>query len=183
MPFSLLINADIHQTALTILAEIGLAEAPDDIIELLTPHGCTVDVNQRLCIPAELVENIMAKLPKQFIIHGRSGAPDLMLGHGNAYLGSGGASPQILSHDAEGRAVYRASILADLHDAARIVDQLPHIDFFARSLVAGDMPDAASLDVNTAYACFAGTGKPVLTSAATPENAAAVIRMASIIAG
>ena len=68
--------------------------------------------------------------------------------------------------------------------AARIVDQLPHIDFFARSLVAGDMPDAASLDVNAlAYACFAGTGKPVLTSAATPENAAAVIRMASIIAG
>ena len=32
---------DIHLTALTILAEIGLAEAPDDIIELLTPwlHG------------------------------------------------------------------------------------------------------------------------------------------------
>ena len=173
----------IHLTALTILAEIGLAEAPQDIVALLAPHGCTLDDNQRLCIPAGLVETVMATLPGQFKIHGRSGAADLSLGDGNAYLGSGGASPQILSHDAEGRAVYRALTLADLHDAARIVDQLPHIDFFARSLVAGDMPDAASLDVNTAYACFAGTRKPVLTSAATSENAAAVIRMASIIAG
>ena len=97
---------NIHQTALTILAEIGLAEAPDDIIELLAPHGCTVNENQRLCIPAGLVENIMDALPRQFKLHGRSGAPDLMLGSGHAYLGSGGASPQILSHDAGGRAVF-----------------------------------------------------------------------------
>ena len=78
---------NIHQTALTILAEIGLAEAPDDIIELLAPHGCTVNDNQRLCIPAGLVENIMDALPRQFKLHGRSGAPDLMLGSGHAYLG------------------------------------------------------------------------------------------------
>ncbi len=68
----------------------------------------------------------------------------------------------------------RNSTLGDLHDAARLVDALPDIHFFSRSLVARDMPDALSLDVNTAYASLAGTAKHVMTSISDPAHVAPV---------
>lgn len=173
----------IHETALTILDEIGLAEAPEEVIALLKPHGASLDPEGRLMIPPVLIEKAMAELPKQFTLFSRGDHKDLLLGRGHAYLGSGGASPQRLSHDESGKACFRPSTLSDLHDAARLVDALPHIDFFARSFVAGDMPDAESLDINTAYACFSGTTKPVLTSASTAAHAESVISMAEMIAG
>lgn len=173
----------IHNTALTILDEVGLAEAPPAVIEKLTPHGARLDENDRLMFPPQLIETVIADLPKAFTLHSRCGKKDLSLGQGHAYLGSGGASPQRLVHDDDGKASFRPSTLADLHDAARLVDALPHIDFFARSFVAGDMPDAESLDLNTAYACFSGTTKPFLTSVSTPAHAEAVMAMASMIAG
>lgn len=173
----------IDHAARTILGEIGFADAPKEVIDLLSNHGASLNEHGRLHIPEHLVDAATADLPRQFTLHGRKADQALSLGCGHVYLGSGGASPQILSHDADGNAHYAASTLADLHHAARIVDALPHIDFFARSLVAGDMPNADSLDLNTAYACFHGTSKPVLTSAASVASARAVIEMASLIAG
>ena len=38
--------------------------------------------------------------------------------------------------------------LADLFDAARLVDQLDNIHFFSRSMVARDMPDSMTLDID-----------------------------------
>jgi len=65
---------------------------------------------------------------------------------------------------------YRESNLADLYNAARLVDKLDHVHFFSRPVVARDMPDARHLDVNTAFACLAGTAKHVFTSASSPTT-------------
>jgi trimethylamine--corrinoid protein Co-methyltransferase len=173
----------IHHQALTILEEIGLSDAPVQVIDLLTPHGAKMDDNGRLHIPPSIIQQMMADLPRQFTLHGRADDADIYLGGNNVYTGSGGASPQILEYDDQGLANYRASTLSDLYDAARLVDHLPHIHFFARSLVATDMPDMHSLDINTAYACFQGTAKPVLISASSAYTADEIITMARYIAG
>ncbi|MBT6256596.1 MAG: trimethylamine methyltransferase [Alphaproteobacteria bacterium] len=172
----------IHQQAVIILADIGLSDAPVEVVDLLIPHGASMGDDGRLRIPPSIIEQVMADLPQQFTLHGRHPDADIHLGGDHVYTGSGGASPQILEYD-DGRASYRASTLADLYDAARLVDYLPHIHFFARSLVATDMPDAHSLDINTAYACFQGTVKPVLTSASSALAANDIITMATHIAG
>ncbi|MGB0180734.1 MAG: trimethylamine methyltransferase family protein [Candidatus Puniceispirillales bacterium] len=173
----------IHHQALTILAEIGLSDAPVEVIDLLTPYGAHMDDAGRLRIPPSIIEQMMVDLPQQFTLHGRVDDADIHLGGNNVYTGSGGASPQILEYDDQGLANYRASTLADLYDAARLVDHLPHIHFFARSLVATDITDMHNLDINTAYACFQGTAKPVLTSASSAHAADEIIAMATYIAG
>jgi len=182
-PLSLAQCQIIHDTALTILAEIGLMEAPNEVLDLLNPKGAQLSETGRLLIPAHLIEQAMSDLPKTFTLHGRNPDYDMPLGEGYVFLGSGGASPQILEYDEAGKVCYRPSQLSDLYDAARLVDHLPHIHFFSRSLVAGDMPDAKAMDINTAYACFSGTAKPVLTSASSNHTATAVIAMAYAIAG
>lgn len=173
----------IHDSALTILGDIGLSDAPDEVIHLLTPKGAKLTGAGRLLIPASLIEQTMSDLPKTFTLHGRKSDYGMPLGEGYVYLGSGGASPQVLEYDDNGNIHYRPSQLIDLYDAARLVDALPHIHFFSRSLVAGDISDAKKMDINTAYACFSGTAKPILTSASSKQNADAVIAMAYAIAG
>ena len=78
---------------------------------------------------------------------------------------------------------YRESTLGDLYDAARLVDSLEHLHFFSRSLVARDMPDLHSLDINTAYACLAGTSKHVFTSASLAAHVGEIADICFTIAG
>ncbi|MDH5175972.1 MAG: trimethylamine methyltransferase family protein, partial [Gammaproteobacteria bacterium] len=47
----------IHRTALRLLAEVGLADAPESGVEYLTRAGCTMNGNGRLLFPAALVED------------------------------------------------------------------------------------------------------------------------------
>ena len=99
---------------------------------------------------------------------------------GAVHVGTGGASPQIFDMQL-GR--YRDSCLADLYDAARLVDRLTHIHFFSRPLVARDMPDQQRLDLNTAYASLAGTTKHVLVSAGNAQSVADIARLCYRLAG
>ena len=78
---------------------------------------------------------------------------------------------------------YRDSCLADLYDAARLVDMLTHIHFFSRPLVARDMPDQQRLDVNTAYASLAGTTKHVFVSSGNAQSVADIARLCYRLAG
>ncbi len=47
---------------------------------------------------------------------------------------------------------------------ARLAQALPHIHMFQRTVVARDIPDTHAMELNTAYACAAGTAKPIGTS-------------------
>jgi len=49
-------------------------------------------------------------------------------------------------------------------DMARLANALPNIHMFQRTVVARDIADPREMDINTAYACIAGTAKPVGTS-------------------
>ena len=78
---------------------------------------------------------------------------------------------------------YRDTTLLDLYNAARIVDTQPNIHFFSRSMVARDMPDNRTLDINTAYASLTGTSKHVCVSATCGEHAREIADMCFEIAG
>jgi trimethylamine--corrinoid protein Co-methyltransferase len=78
---------------------------------------------------------------------------------------------------------YRPSTLADLYDAARLVDALENVHFFSRSVIARDMDDAALLDINTAYASLIGTAKHVMVAAHDPKHVRAIAEMSYAIAG
>ena len=163
-----------------ILQDVGMSEAPEIVIEHVTAAGGSLDRDGRLHFSAELIERALNGLAKDFKLCGQKPEHDMQLGGRRVYVGSGGAAPLIMDLES-GR--YRESNLRDLYDAARVVDSLEHIHFFSRSLVARDMPDLHSLDINTAYACLAGTAKHVFTSVSLPEHVEEIAEMCFTIAG
>ena len=170
----------IHQAALTLLAETGLADAPAKAIDLVTAAGGWLSASGRLCFPADLVEQTLTAARRKLTLHGRRDGVALHLGGNNAYVGTGGASPVFLDIDTH---TYRHAMLTDLYDAARVVDALDHIHFFSRPVAITDFDDPLAMDINTAWACLSGTAKHVMVSASTPESVDAIAQIAYALAG
>ncbi|MEY4268666.1 MAG: hypothetical protein RIS90_3201, partial [Pseudomonadota bacterium] len=142
--------------------------------------GGALSVAGRLLFPADLVRRCLAALPRQVTLYGQDPRHDLLLAGARVHVGTGGAAPMMVDLDT---GAYRESTLRDLYDAARLVDTLEHVHFFSRSLVARDMPDVLSLEVNTAFASLAGTSKHVCVSASLPAHVDAIARMCHTVAG
>ena len=170
----------IHDAALAILADTGLADPTEEATDLVLGAGGSLSPDGRLLFPPSLVERVIDSLPGRITLCGRRPGTDLVLGGTAVHLGSGGASPQILDLDT-GR--YRDSVLADIHAAARIVEQMDHIHFFSRPMVARDIEDPAAMELNTAWACLAGTSKHVMVSASSVDSVDAIAALAHRIAG
>jgi len=170
----------IDRAAGSILSDVGMAEAPQIVVDHVTRAGGSLDAEGRLHFSSELVENALKGLQRDFVLCGQNPAHDLQLGVARVHAGSGGAAPLILDLDSGS---YRESTLQDLYDAARLVDSLDNIHFFSRSMVARDMPDSRSLDVNTAYACLAGTQKHVFAAATQAAHVGEIAEMCYAIAG
>ena len=170
----------IHETALTLLETVGLGQAIPTCIEAMTARGCWLNDKDRLCIPRALVEDILASCARNFVLHGRDAKHDMEPSGNRVYFGTAGAAVHIVEPETRS---YRESYLLDLFDAARIVDNCEHIHFFQRPLTARDMITGHDLDINTMYACLAGTSKHVGTSMVAPEHVDECLRMLHLIAG
>ena len=170
----------IHDASLDILAQVGISEAPDIVIDTITAAGGSVTQDNRLTMPRDLVNTALKGLNRGFSLYGQSSDTTLNLKGPRTHTGSGGAAPQMVD-TISGH--YRAATLADLYDAARLVDRLEHIHFFSRSVVATDMESERALDLNTAFAALAGTRKHVMVSASDPAHVQDIAEMCFTIAG
>ena len=170
----------VHRAVLDLLENVGLAGAIPPMVERVTARGGRLDSRGRLLFPRALVEDVLASCPKRFTAYGRDPTHDLEIGGRRVHFGSGGASPNIVDLDT-GR--YREATLADLYDAARIVDLMPNIHFFNRSLVARDIDDLLAFDLNTLYAICAGTAKHVGSSITLAAHVEPAVALLDLIAG
>lgn len=170
----------IHQAALEALEKIGLADAPDSGIALMTGIGAIHGADGRLRFPKSLVEDTLAKACKSITLFGRDPKYDLHLSGNRVHYGTAGAAVHLV--DAE-TGQYRDSTVQDLHDAARIAETLDNIHFFQRPMVARDVTDNQEMDLNTIYAACSGTMKHVGTSITQPGFEPAVFDLLHLIAG
>jgi trimethylamine---corrinoid protein Co-methyltransferase len=169
----------IHQTALRLLAEVGLADAPDSGVEYLTRAGCTVSEHGRLLFPRALVEDTLAKAARHFVLHGQDPRYDMEPWGKKVYFGTAGAAVNIVDPETG----YRESRIKDLYDIGRIVDVMEHIHFFQRAVVPRDIPDPFEMDFNTCYASVLSTTKHVGSSWVHPDHVQASLEMLHLIAG
>jgi len=170
----------IHGAALDILERIGLGDAIPSCIEMVTAAGGRLTDEGRLLFPRSLVEDTLAKAARRFVVHGRDPRHDMEPWGTKVYFGTAGAAVHMV--DARTGA-YRESTLADLYDIARVVDRMYHLHFFQRPVVLRDLEDARELDINTCYACVAGTQKHVGTSFFLPAHVDDTMAMLHMIAG
>ena len=170
----------IHKAALQALAEIGLADAPQSGIDYMTAAGARLGSDGRLRFSPALIEDTLAKACKSITLHGRDPRHDMELNGTRVHYGTAGAAVHMV--DVHGRN-YRESTVQDLHDAARIADTLDNIHFLQRPMVCRDIADNYEMDLNTLYACCAGTTKHVGTSFTEPSFVPGAFEMLHLIAG
>ena len=148
----------IHRTALRLLDEVGMADPTPSILERVTAAGGRLSEHGRLLIPAGLVEDVLAQTKKRFVLPGQTPERDLEVGGRRVHFGTGGMSPNFLDFET---GHYRPARLTDVYDAARLVDRLDNIHSFWRPAVACDIAEDLAMDLNSLYACAAGTTKPL----------------------
>ncbi|MBI6629915.1 trimethylamine methyltransferase family protein [Pontibaca salina] len=170
----------IHTAALDALEQIGLADAPESGIAHLTGAGAILGDDGRLRFPPALIEDTLASANREITLFGRDPRHDMTLSGNRVHFGTAGAAVHLVDVL---RRDYRECTVQDLHDAARITDVLDNIHFLQRPMVARDIPDNREMDLNTIYACCAGTTKHVGTSFTEPAFVPDAFRMLHLIAG
>ena len=170
----------IHRAALDALEQIGLADAPPSGVAHMTRAGAILGDDGRLRFPRALVEDMLAKAAKAITLCGRDPQHDLNLSGNRVHYGTAGAAVHLI--DVHGKE-YRDTTVQDLHDAARIVDQLDNIHFLQRPMVCRDILDNREMDMNSIYACVAGTTKHIGVSFSEPDFVEDGIKLLHMIAG
>lgn len=151
----------IHHAALDALEQIGLSQAPESGVEILTGAGAILGDDGRIRFPRALVEDMLAKAARNITLHARDPKHDLHLSGTSVYFGTAGAAVHVVDPVTLD---YRDSTAQDLYDAARLAEHLDNIHFYQRTMVCRDVLDNKEMDLNTLYACLAGTRKHVGTS-------------------
>ncbi len=170
----------IHDTALRLLAELGMGEVPDRLRADLLEAGAREGSGGRVLFPRDLVGEAISTAPKTVTLHARDPDRTIEVGGDRVHFGTGGAAVQTLDMET---GLYRPSTLADLHDFTRLQDTLPNVSWFTRCCVATDLEDNYELDVNTVHALVRNTTKPVATSFTLAEYVPPVVEMLDIVAG
>ncbi|WP_406651379.1 trimethylamine methyltransferase family protein (plasmid) [Aliisedimentitalea scapharcae] len=165
---------NITDTAFEILERIGISNAPADIRALALDNGATERADGRLLFSRVLVEDMIAKSCKRVELPGFIRDRGIEVGGGRVHIGTGGAAVQVLE-SSTGK--FRDSKLSDLYDLMRIVDTCDNIHYSLRPVVARDLEDPLTLDINTAFTAMKATSKPIGTSFFEPENVTPVVEM------
>ncbi|RUS60090.1 methyltransferase [Pseudorhodobacter sp. E13] len=172
--------AQIHESALQALEQIGLSQAPPSGVKLLTEAGAIQGDDGRIRFPRALVEDMLAVAARNITLHARDPKHDLHLSGSKVHFGTAGAAVHIVDPFTLD---YRESTAQDLYDAARLVDNLDNIHFYQRTMVCRDIPDNLDMDLNTLYGSVSGTRKHVGTSFSDPSHVAPCFDLLYTIAG
>lgn len=169
----------IHQAALKVLERTGAEVFDSECRDILQQAGARVDKGQdRVFFPPELIEKTLKLADRNVVLYSQNGQHDLHLSDKRVHLGTGGAAIKVL--DLDGR--IRGSRLRDLYDIGRLVEGLDNIHFYLRPVVARDLSND-EIDINTFYACLAGTNKHVMGGIYFPGKVADVRQLGILIAG
>jgi trimethylamine--corrinoid protein Co-methyltransferase len=145
----------IHNASLEILERTGVLLYHQPAVDLLQQAGCRVEEN-RVHIPAHLVEWALRTAPSQILLYDRTGKPTVHLGDRISNFGTGSDCLHILDHRTDER---REALLQDVVDGIRVADAMPHIDFIMSMFLPGDAPVAS--DVRQMEVMLTYSTKPI----------------------
>lgn len=174
---------NIHQAALTVLDQTGLADHFHELLDLVLPKGAILNDHGRLCFPRALMEDILAGAAKEFYVYARGereGKDDMHCTAQSVYFANSGTA--VTTFDAETKS-YRPSDLRDVYDFTRLVDQLENIHMLGDTVLATDVVDDYAHDMNTIYAMLAGSQKPACLTFRDRKHIPHAIRMFDLASG
>ena len=151
---------NINTAALTVLEKTGISEHFEELLDLVLPNGAFLNNHGRLCFPRSLMEDILANSAKEFYVYARGereGKDDMHCTSKSVYFANSGTA--VTTFDSKTKS-YRPSTLRDIYDFTRLVDQLENIHMLGDTVLANDIEDDFTHDINTVYAILSGSQKP-----------------------
>lgn len=170
----------IHETALEVLATIGLADPTPEVQEMSLRAGCTLDSGGRLLFPKSLIEDVLSGAAREVHMYARDPRHDIHLGGKGVHYATDGEA--ILMLDLETKR-YRPSTLLDLYDTARLTDKLENIHRFGQTVVPTEIEDPFVCNMNIAFAVMSATQKSFGISVTHAEDIASVVSMFDMVLG
>lgn len=170
----------IYGAALDVLERIGMGDPTPELVALAAEKGQRVGEDGRLRFSRSFIEAVIDRVPKRVTLHGRVPERGIELGVNRVHYSSGGMAVRMVDPETGD---YRPSTLEDLYTCARLVDALDHIQVFSRTVVATELSDLFEFDINVAYACIAGTSKPIGTGFNDPAHIAKAVAMFDAVLG
>ena len=179
--FSLLSNdqlEQIHLASLEILDSVGVQVDEPEALGLLGRGGAFVDGN-RVKIPAWMVQDALASVPKRIVLSNTKGERSLFLEKNRPYFGTGSDLPFTMDSYTGKR---RYSTKKDVENAALVVDALPNIDFIMSMGIARDVSASVS-DLHQFEAMVTCTSKPMVFTCHHRQGLLDILEMGAVIAG
>ena len=172
----------IHNAALNILEMVGMGMIGDltDGANQLLQQGATLTDNGRILFPRSMIEDMLSITTKSWTLYGLDPNNSIEISHKGAHYGTAGGAVEILDFET---GTYRKPTLIDLYDSVRLIDSLPNIHWCYRPIIARDLTDVNTLDINTAYALISGTTKPWGITLGSVENVKKVVGMFDMVLG
>jgi len=167
----------IHCASLEILERTGVKVYYQPAVDLLKKAGCFVEEN-RVRVPAHLVEWALRTAPSHIMMYDRSGNPVMPLGDRISTYGTGSDCLNILDR---GTAQRRKALLQDVIDGICVADAMPHIDFIMSMFLPSDVPVAA--DVRQMEAMLTYSSKPICFVTYEWEGTTEIIEMLEVAVG
>ena len=170
----------IHSTTVEILEKTGVKVFSEDALKLLSDAGATVDSKSKLVkIPENLIDEVVKKSPKCTTLYGRDPKHDVVFGDGRSCVMTDSTGIKTMEIDTGN---VRPSTKRDLADASRLVDGLENIQVFSTMVDALDYPEKI-MRLEEFEAMLCNTGKNICHGAKGRDEAANLVRMASVVAG
>ena len=173
----------VHQAALTIVEQTGIADATKELRDLVLPKGAFQNDYGRLCFPHALVEDVLASSASEYLVYARgsrAGRDDIHCKNNSVYFSNSGTA--VTTFDAETK-TYRPFTLQDIYDFTRLVDKLDNIHMLGDTVLATDVPNDYEHDVNMVYAILAASEKPACVTFRNRNNIRPAIRLFDLASG
>jgi len=168
-----------HEASLRLLSEMGVVIEDKTAIEVLDAAGAAVDLRSNIVrIPADVLDKLIHQAPREFVLGGRSGRRENLMG-GKELLTRPVVGCLFIT-DREGK--HRRARTVDASKIARLVDAVDEYTWNAAAVYPDDV-ESSVCDVAYCKILFETTTKHFCISAYTPESLSYMVEMAEAVAG
>jgi len=149
----------IHLASIKILENTGVLLHHQEAIDLLKSGGAQVTDGNLVKITGKMVEKAFETVPSSINIYNREGEEAMQLGSDLTYFSTGSDCLNILDHR---DGLRRQAKLSDVHDAVRLTEALPNLDYIMSMFMPWDVSNQV-LDIYQMEIMLTYAKKPILS--------------------
>ena len=172
----------LHDEAKRVLEVVGGRIMTEEARELLLDHGGTLEDEDLIRIPGDLVEQAFESAPGYFTLYDRNGDPSIETGSGRTFVGAGVTNLNYLD-PRDGQV--KDFTLEATAESTKLADALTDIDFVATPGVTRSADDLPLEIVNQSefFEMATNTTKPLMVLIAGEPELRDIYDMAEVIRG